>query len=401
MAQEYIGLWVVVQVPNGGVIQYDMFHSKAAELTKVFPSPEAGGAFGSLNFSQEAGERLGVIAEIVAYRVGSCVDGREVDLYPSPNDVQEFLRRYIPDHQRTLSNLDELCSITNSAISAVQRNFQRWYMVQPTPNMALHVAVCAHDQGLLAKGHAPSPDEQSPTDRLKAVADQPLWLGCRVRLSGLKKEQDESAAKVKQMAWISKRLQESGITASAGEISDLVDHLGESVYREFTRLWAGEIVEQDEKHRVGVLSCAGRFARELSLAAQGEVILEQVYLDPKDRLAGVLPEAQVVAIERKLGLQQFSLAANKDVEGGSVLPLHLLVLATDGDQDMFVRREALDRLAQIDGDPRDLHHLEQIVASESTPLCVRFAAEVTRRRWVERAREDGQSCENRTDAGQL
>jgi hypothetical protein len=360
-----------------------MYHHRAAELLKNLQSPEAGGAFGSSSLPTNVGDKFQVIAEIVAYRVGLCADSGEANSYPSPKDVHEFLERYIPEDQRSVSNLDTLCSITDSIISSVQRNYQTWYMVKPTAQAALRVAVHAFDQGLLAKGQSPAHDEQPAVVRLQALADQPLWLGCRVKMSRAPTHA-EGSVQGKNMAWISKRLRDVPTMVSSAEIETLVDHLGVGAYQEFRELWAGEIADLDEKQRVGVLSGAGRLARELSLEAQGEVILEQVFFDPEDRAAGVLSEAQVVAIERKLGLQDLSLAqAGREVEAEKALKLHLLMVAGDGEQDLFVRRVALEKLGELVGDDTEMYHVDQIVSSEYAPLCVRFAAEVLRRTWSE------------------
>jgi hypothetical protein len=359
-----------------------MLNSKTGQ-ERIFYSVDADRGFSTLNSPKETQDKLQILAELVTYRLGSCGEGKELDGYPSPNEIRDFIERYIPGERHTIFDVDAVCATAASVIAAVQRNYKAWYMVNPTPTDALRVAVYAFDQGLLQKAEPQAGQELSVAERLKAIADQQLWIGCRVKHTRAAEQTGDSKL-LKDMAWIAGRLQERVVAASATDIAQLVEQLGTGAYTDFKRLHGCEIEDRNEERRIGVLSSSGELARELSLQAQGEVIFEQNYNDPGDSLGRVFLRKQEIAVERKLGLQKINLGGeDQDTAECSALRLHLLIVAGDAEQDLFVRRVALEKLAQVRGNPQDLHHLEQIVQDEHTPLCVRFAAEVARRKWIQ------------------
>jgi hypothetical protein len=366
---------------------------------RVALSQDSGGSFGSCSCELSSNESL--LAELVAIRLNSCVDESELRHCPTGCDVGEFISRYIPTELRASGDFGAIAQKIDSVLEAVDHHCKDVNEPALTRRQALLIACAAFDQGLAA----PTPEAlaagSTAIDQLKSLlASEAAIIS---QLSGQAENSEHvrrnllrevfnarhvAASENIELSAANERLHARKIPATSEEIAKLVDAVGPDAYHQSRTFWGEVDKEADYYLKIGRMACRNELTRELHFQAHAEVVFESKYQESMGAgFRGLLSPAHAAAVGLKLSLRACDLESLKNEQG--LMPLYLRNLAPESSFDMFVRREALELLAFVGNASEDMHLLERIVEAEEAPLCVRFTAEVTRRKILAR----GESAE--------
>jgi hypothetical protein len=363
-----------------------MLQNPTQSRAHVLLSQDTGGSFGSSRPAMPSSDEF--LADFIAIRLNSCADEEDLINYPTARDVYECITRFLPNEQRMFNQAQSIAQSLNSVIDAVGRNFQTANEPEPSPREALRLAIAAFDRGLIVATDEEAQSNPSLVSRLKALLDNPAFVLAPLVGESATGEIDADAVRevergaqqsfAKQMELLNASLHAKRVSAASEDISAFVDRVGENAYHEFRRAWAQELESEEDYERVGGLTRGDELARALWLQAQAEVVFESKYHESREEQRPLLIKTQAEAIEQRLRLK--SCESLELGDSAHQLYSYLFGVAFEPAYDMFLRREALEHFVVAGVPKSDLHHLETLVANEDAPLCVRFTAEVTRRR---------------------